>query len=737
MKKTCSVFRIPCFVFGFLSVLLFAPSVRATSLDDIQFWTGAGTNRAALVIHWSAPEVRNNTSVPNPAAEKSLVWGYRWNGTNTAKDMFDAIVAADHRLFVAGHEFSFGFSVYSIGYDLNNNGVFGIRVGTNVYAEDAFTNGQIDFDTENPDAARSLDPGDLFWSGFDGPSWEMWQEHGGTGGFTNSPDRGPNPYWTPTDTEFYGAGFHGQWDYGFGLDSTVLNDGSWIGLTVAAGGLNFSDPNDPGTIAFDLHKHAPITPTAADTNTTYAVQVISSQGPFGPSPYDDPNSTLGAPATRVYESASMPATRVKINEAAYNYSVINGVTNKLITTFNTGSSMIVKFDHPITDNPANPYGIDFEVFGNTFYNANGFGDAANMNNINLGTGAFAEPTKVSVSPGYTGAPGQDPNDPTTWQWYRYDNGPYADSVFPTEAYQWDRTNAVWTDELMDFTKPVNPVLTNRFSAGGLSAADGVDLYNRSGGGTGFDLKQSGFASIQYLKVEGLSGFSGGEVDAISIVRPMTIGDTLSVAPANIANNTFKVCFQKPGAENQTALSLNFSSVSDIAQVTTARLDDSLALSALPGTSLSAVQVGVAPILGNNPITFQTDVALSAGTNYSGNGHDLRVFAWTGTNWNSQAFTFTNNSAVLAGLTNVQPLAIVQFTAPPLAAPIAPQLGTNGFAFQFTPMPNCSQTLERSTNFVNWTPIVTFTPTNAQPMTLVDTNAPADKAFYRMRLDIPQ
>src|SRR5882672_10785647 len=103
---------------------------HATSLDDIQFWSGSGTNRAALVISWTSPEVRNNTTVPNPAADKSLVWGYQWNGTNNALQMFDTIVATDHRLFVAASEpFSgFGPFIYALGYDWNNNGVFGIRI---------------------------------------------------------------------------------------------------------------------------------------------------------------------------------------------------------------------------------------------------------------------------------------------------------------------------------------------------------------------------------------------------------------------------------------------------------------------------------------------------------------------------------------------------------------------------------------------------------------------------------
>src|SRR6185369_10490779 len=102
MKK----FRVSCFLFRFFALVvpLVCSHAHAISLDEIQFWTGNGTNRAAMVIHWSAPEVRNNTSVPNPVAEKSLVWGYRWNGTNNALQMFDTIVAADRRLFVAASD---------------------------------------------------------------------------------------------------------------------------------------------------------------------------------------------------------------------------------------------------------------------------------------------------------------------------------------------------------------------------------------------------------------------------------------------------------------------------------------------------------------------------------------------------------------------------------------------------------------------------------------------------------
>jgi hypothetical protein len=88
--------------------------------------------------------------------------------------------------------------------------------------------------------------------------------------------------------------------------------------------------------------------------------------------------------------------------------------------------------------------------------------------------------------------------------------------------------------------------------------------------------------------------------------------------------------------------------------------------------------------------------------------------------------------LLTGLTNVSAFVVSQFTPPGLAI----QAVTNGAAFHFIPVPNCSETLERSTDLVTWTAVSSFTATNAQPYAWSDTNAPADKAFYRLVLNLP-
>ncbi len=51
-----------------------------TSFDDIQLWTGSGSNRAALVLDWNS----------GPGLD-AYVWGFRWTGTATGEDMFRAI----------------------------------------------------------------------------------------------------------------------------------------------------------------------------------------------------------------------------------------------------------------------------------------------------------------------------------------------------------------------------------------------------------------------------------------------------------------------------------------------------------------------------------------------------------------------------------------------------------------------------------------------------------------------
>jgi hypothetical protein len=51
----------------------------------------------------------------------------------------------------------------------------------------------------------------------------------------------------------------------------------------------------------------------------------------------------------------------------------------------------------------------------------------------------------------------------------------------------------------------------------MSAADVIDAYEGSGGGTGFDLANVGLTWIQYVRIEGVSGLAGGEIDAVADV----------------------------------------------------------------------------------------------------------------------------------------------------------------------------------------------------------------------------
>jgi hypothetical protein len=253
------------FVMLAIASLFLVSKSFAVSFDDIQFWTGSGTNRAALVIEWSTPESFAGSTVPAPVADKSLVWGYRFNGTATGTQMLTAILAADPRFYVLADTNYGSLFIDGVGYSLDGSNAIGVTDGsvTNFFTSNFLTNFTVDID-----AAFSLNTNDLYWGGFNGPGWEFWTELGDAGGFMNCPDRGTNAYWTPTDPNDY-TGVHGQWELAqYGLDGLYLTNGSWIGFSVAAGEYE-SDLSAP----YNAHKHAPQEP---DVNITAVVKNLSS-----------------------------------------------------------------------------------------------------------------------------------------------------------------------------------------------------------------------------------------------------------------------------------------------------------------------------------------------------------------------------------------------------------------------------------------------------------------------------
>ncbi len=688
----------------------------AISLDDIPLWTGSGTNRAALVIEWNSPEVFNGTTVPAPVANKTLVWGYRFNGSATGTQMFNAIVAANPQLYTVETADPFlGTGIQAIGFNLDGSGLSGVADGTVTNLANTFTNGILTNPSLNPDATYPLNAGDLFWSSdYNGPYWQIWTELGDGGGFTNSPNRGASPYFDPNTYN------HGQWAYAnFGIDDLPVTNGSWIGFSVAAAGYD-SNTNDAAYNAFNNDEQAP--PSPAGTYTAYvgnpndfAVQIVSTNNVYTRSPYDDPTAVLGRPTLK-FINAGTNAHRVKIVEAPFNVAPDG---SKLITEISSGGQITVNLGRKIYDDPNNPYGIDLIVYGNSFFTASGYSggavsDATDLNAAVLNSAPGGHPTLVSVS-----------QDGTNWFAYN----PVA-ALFPQNAYRWDDANDAWTDEQMNPTKPLNPFIgTNNFA--GQTVASALDQFSGAAGGTGFDLKASGLPWIQYVRVQPGAG-TYTVLDAIAAVDPVVVGDALSIAPDNLAAGITNLFFQNPGNPSQNLIAVNFDSLSGVAQVSTAGLSEFSAFAPVIGKMSSAYQISLKPMTGTDAVNYVADIGLRAGGNYAGNGGDLRVYQWAGTGWASRAFQFhpANREVLVAGVTNLSAFVVSQIIPPQLSL----KKITSGFAFQFTPVANCAHILERSTDLTTWTPIFTNAPTGAQPVTLQDSNAPAGKAFYRVLLN---
>ena len=92
-----------------------AEATTSTNIDfsKIERWTGQGDCQAALAIKWA--DGQNDG--------KTLVWGYRWNSTETktGEDLIRAVVKADPALYMMASNGAWGIAIGGIGYDVDGD----------------------------------------------------------------------------------------------------------------------------------------------------------------------------------------------------------------------------------------------------------------------------------------------------------------------------------------------------------------------------------------------------------------------------------------------------------------------------------------------------------------------------------------------------------------------------------------------------------------------------------------
>lgn len=208
--------------------------------------------------------------------------------------------------------------------------------------------------------------------------------------------------------------------------------------------------------------------------------------------YANPLSVLGAPERYTGEGI-FPAAVTPFNPA--------WGTDEIVS-IGAGGSLVVSFDEPVTDDPDNPFGIDFIIFGNAGFIDDAYPRGLVASGADLfGAGA---PAHIEVSA-----------DGVLWRLL----AGRPDQLFPTLGYS-DLTDPYATSPGFvpaDFTRPVNPAL----NCANLEFTDLVAAYNGSGGGTGFDLAGSGLSAIFFVRITNVATTPIAlEIDALSDVSPV-------------------------------------------------------------------------------------------------------------------------------------------------------------------------------------------------------------------------
>ena len=200
--------------------------------------------------------------------------------------------------------------------------------------------------------------------------------------------------------------------------------------------------------------------------------------------------------------------------------------------------VVIAFDHDVEDDPDNPFGVDFIVFGNagcTKSSTTGMTAMDDPATCRLTGTGFPEESVVAVA--------QSPNGP----WYGSSRWRTSDGFAPTLGHVYDPANAdtnlysgnLWWGAPTDPTYPVDPRVSFSNCAG-LTLAELCQRYNGSAGGAGYDLADTNLPAdaahggrkwFRYVRIscayseepneEGDYGFTEPEVDAVADVAPVS------------------------------------------------------------------------------------------------------------------------------------------------------------------------------------------------------------------------
>ncbi len=248
----------------------------------------------------------------------------------------------------------------------------------------------------------------------------------------------------------------------------------------------------------------------------YAIEVISYDKSLS-GEFNDPQVVLGRPTIDTTGDFSMFEPIVAV------LPVFAPWKNTEVYRVGEGTSLVVKFDHPVYNDPLNPCGVDLIIYGNAIQRVGGSQYWLNGDP----NGTFVQTTDLTAEPAIVSVS----QDGQTW--HTFSDGPFADTFAPTLGRIYDPPhydpslprNGWWGRPTVP-TYPLNPGLAPADFLG-LSVAQVAREYGWSAGGTAFDLDDldSPLPWFQYVRVSNPSGAGlTPEIDAFAAVCPMAFPD---------------------------------------------------------------------------------------------------------------------------------------------------------------------------------------------------------------------